>query len=203
MIGFLESLLMIGIRRTAWICWLSLLALDVRTAAAQVNQEYDLKAAYLYRFTQYVEWPKDAAGADNTFVIGVVGQDPFPSQLDRIAKAKKVQNKQIIIRRFASAKDYQPCHILFVSAFAAKDSDEKSAEQRLSTLLPKTKGTPVLLVSDAPGLASKGAVINFFVDQQENRIKLEVNREAEKQAGLRISSELLELGVVKIVGTTR
>src|SRR5438128_563955 len=83
-----------------------LLAAGGQRAVAQdepINQEYRLKATYLYHFGQYVEWPdKTVAGDGKTFVIGVVGEDPFGQMLDAIAASKMIQNKKIVIRRFAS-----------------------------------------------------------------------------------------------------
>src|SRR2546423_15048807 len=94
-----------------------LLATGGQRAAAQdesINREYQLKATYLYHFGQYVEWPGTAAAGDGkAFVIGVVGEDPFGQVLDTIAASKTIQAKKIAVRRFASVKDYTPCHILF------------------------------------------------------------------------------------------
>lgn len=176
-----------------------LLALRGSAAVAEeIDREYELKAAYLYNFGRYVEWPKNAIpGNDDTFVIGVIGRDPFGRILDGIAEAKTIQDKKIVIRRFASAKDYQPCHILFVAAGADDGADEKTVEDRMNAVTTKTKGTPVLLVGDTTGLAQKGALINFFID--DNKIKLEINPSAATRAGVKISSKLLGLSVVKIV----
>jgi YfiR/HmsC-like len=166
--------------------------------AQQIDREYDLKAAYLYNFGKFVDWPKNAIpGNDDTFVIGVIGRDPFGRILDAIAQAKTIQDKKIVIRRFASAKDYQPCHILFVAAEADDGADEKTVEDRMKAATAKTKGAPVLLVGDTPGLAQKGALISFFID--DNKVKLEINSSAATGAGLKISSNLLKLSVVKIV----
>lgn len=186
---------------------LSLLAIGGGDGVAQqvvvIDREYEIKAAYLYQFARYVEWPKNAVpGDDMTFVIGVLGQDPFGNHLDRIATAKTIQGRKIVIRRFASAKDYRPCHILFVASGSTATGDEKSAADRLTAALAAIAGSPVLLVSDSAGFASKGTVINFLVDPQQNQIKLEINRDSERRAGLKISSQLLGLeksGVVKIV----
>ena len=183
---------------------LTLLTAGGRSGIAQtINREQEIKVAYLYQFAKYVEWPKNAVPDDDQFfVIGVLGKDPFGGHLDRLAETKTVQDRKIVLRRFDSAKDYQPCHILFISALPVPTSEEKTADQRLKAAVEKTKGTPVLLVGDTPGFAEKGVVINFLVDAQENRIKLEINRDAERRAGLKISAQLLALersGVVRIL----
>lgn len=168
-----------------------------------IDREFELKAAYLYQFARYVEWPKNIVPDDDTtFVIGVLGKDPFGSHLERIAAAKTVQGRKIVVRRFDSAKDYQPCHILFVASGSTETGNERTPAERLAAALTATGGGAVLVVSESASFARKGAVINFLVDPQENRIKLEVNRDAERRAGLKISSQLLGLeksGVVKIV----
>jgi hypothetical protein len=164
------------------------------------DQEYQLKAAYLYNFGRYIDWPKKgAAGDDRTFIIGVLGQDPFGPHLDAIAAGRMIQNKKVVVRRFASAKDYQPCHILFVSGQAAENAEEKTVEARMKAAVLKTKGAPVLLVSDVSGFAQKGMTIAFNVSAEENQLKLEINQSGAERAGLKIRAALLGLKVVTIV----
>src|SRR5262249_15200341 len=101
-----------------------------------------------------------------------------------------------VIHRFKSMADYKPCHILFISR-AATDGKE-SPDDRLAEAVRKLKNAPVLLVSDTEGHAGKGAIIDLFIE--DNRVKFEVNPAVAKQAGLQISSKLLQLG--KIVSKT-
>src|SRR5262245_52752708 len=165
-----------------------------------IDREYEIKAVYLWHFARYVEWPESKKN-EKEFVIGVLGKDPLEPYLSRIAASKTVGEKKIVIRRFDSVEDYKPCQILFIASAPAKGRNETAAE-RLKAVLAKTKGSPVLIVTDTPGLARKGAAISFLVDRQENRIKLEINPEAAKRAGLKVSSRLLALqdsGVVKVV----
>lgn len=180
------------------------LAFSPVPAAAQdvLNREYEIKAAYLWHFGRYVDWPETAEKAEEPFVIGVLGKDPFEPFLSRIAESKTVQGRKIIVRRFESANDYKPCHILFISSSSAVQGKAEKALERLQAALEKTKGSPVLVVSDSPGFARKGAAINFLVDREENRVKLEINMDAVKRAGLKVSARLLglqESGVVKLV----
>jgi hypothetical protein len=180
-----------------------LVALPARLHAQEevIDREFELKAAYLYNFGRYVEWPHKAA-TDVPFVIGILGKDPFGTQLDRIAAQRTILGRKISILRFNSAKDTKPCQILFVASRPAKASDEDTPAERLRAALEVLKDQPVLVVADTPGLARKGAAITFLVDLDENRIKLEINLEAVKRRGLKISSRLLALkdtGVVKLV----
>ncbi len=163
-------------------------------AAAQIviNREYRLKAAFLYNFGRYVHWPP-AAG--NQYVIGVLGKDPFGDALREIEKVGTVEGKKIVVHRFNSIADYVPCQTLFISRLAS--DGKEPVGNRLQAALAKTAGAPVLLVGESPGLATQGAMVNFLV--QGNIVKMEINRKAAEDAGLKISSELLGLKSVTIV----
>lgn len=182
--------------RTAHIIGLSLaafvLALSDRDSAAQepVSREYEIKAVYLYHFCRYVEWPKDAVpGDDSAFIVGVLGPDLFGDHLKRLSD-QTVNKKKIIVQRFASIDDFKPCHIVFIAP-------DDMAEQRLAALRAKTKDTPVLLVGNTPGFVRKGAVFNFFIEQ--NTVKFEINPDAARRAGLKINAQLYQLPQAKVV----
>jgi hypothetical protein len=156
---------------------------------AAANREYAIKAAYLYQFGRYVQWPADAYPSEITpLVIGVLGTDPFGGVLDEIARTKQIDRRPIVVRHFASMKEYTPCNILFVTASAG--AEETAAA------IKKTRHDPVLLVGEEPGFAEQGGMINFFLD--ENRIRFEINAEIARQHQLKISSKLLHLA--KLVG---
>ena len=160
-------------------------------AAQPAAGEYEVKAAFLYNFARYIEWPEEAVpDAEDTFVIGVLGEDPFGPILDRIAKSKTVDGRKIAVRRFATVEDYTPCHILFVSS---------SETDRLATVLARLAESHVLVVGDTPGSARQGVIINFVIEQ--SKVRLEINPGAAERAGLKISSKLLRLAT--IVGDTR
>jgi hypothetical protein len=174
----------------------SLASVPAQPAGAQppaLANEYTLKAAFLYNFGRYVQWPAGALGeASDPFVIGVVGEDSFAGELDKIAAKRTIQERRISVRRFASVEDYrQPCHILFVSR--SLTGDEQAA------LLAKTEGKPVFVVGETPGLAERGATANFFVDG--DHIRFELNVDAARRAQLRMDAKLLSLG--KPVGARR
>lgn len=171
------------------------LSCGVRPIGAQpddnesVSREYAIKAAYLYQFARYVQWPASAFSSDTSpVVIGVLGTDPFGTVLDEISRTKQIDGRAIVIRRFASLSDYTPCHILFVGASI-------SADQKIAAI-QKLHRSPVLLVGEEPGFAEQGGTVNFYME--ENRIRFEINAEVAKQQQLRISSKLLSLA--KIVG---
>lgn len=164
----------------------------VRDARAQLeeselNREYAIKAAYLYQFGRYVQWPAESfADNQSPLVIGLLGPDPFGGILNEISRTKRLEGRPIVVRQFASMADYTPCHILFVNAVVTPE--EKTAA------IQHTRGKPVLLVGEEPGFAERGGTINFFLE--ENRIRFEINTEVARQNQLKISSKLLSLAKI-------
>lgn len=165
------------------------LACFARPDDPPIYEEYQVKAAYLYRIAQYVTWPKSATEGDK-FIIGILGPDPFDRYLNDVAARKKIDDKPIVIRQFRTAADYKPCHILFVSA---GESKEDPPDKRLADVLKVAKeDDPVLVVAESEGMATKGAALNFYLE--ERKPKFEVNPPAAKRRGLRLDAKLLQLG---------
>jgi hypothetical protein len=151
------------------------------------NREYRIKAAYLYQFGRYVEWPAKAfANANAPFVIGVLGQDPVTADLEQIARIKKVQDRPIVIRRFASAADVRPCNILYVPAAVSPEVQ--------SELIRQTAGQAILLVGDSSDFLDRGGIVQFSVE--ENSIRVAIARKAADREGLKISAKLLQVARV-------
>ena len=132
-----------------------------------------------------------------------MGKDPFiengVNQLERAVADEKRKGIQIAVRRFNSARDYQPCHILFVSSVAAENSDEKTVSERMKAAQDATAGGNVLLVGESAGLARQGAVANLLFQRDTNLIRLEINPDAAARAGLKLAPDLLRLKLVQIV----
>jgi hypothetical protein len=155
-------------------------AVDGRT---QGPSEYEVKAAYLYGFGRFVEWPASAPAASGTaFVLCVLGADPFGRAIDEVAANAVMKEKPVRIQRISQLDDSEPCHILFISG---------SEEVRLATLLERLNYRAVLTVSDAPQFAQRGGMIGFSVES--NRVRFTVNLGAAKDAGLTLNSELLRV----------
>lgn len=155
-------------------------------AAEPAPTEYEIKAAFIYNFAKYVEWP-ESNGPDSgeAFIIGVLGEDPFGPLLDQLARSKTVGDKPIVVRRFDSFADYTPCHILFVAA---------SERDRLPAILEKLADSPVLVIGDTPGFARRGVAVNFVIEH--SKVRFEINPAAAARAGLKISSKLLRLAKI-------
>jgi hypothetical protein len=152
-----------------------------------VNREYRIKAAYLYQFSRYVEWPASAfSTAESAFVIGVMGQDPIITDLEQIARLKKVGDRALEIRRFSSAADVRTCNILYIPAnVSAKTQAE---------LVRGLAGRGILLVGDDAGFIDRGGCMQFAVE--ENTIRLAIARKAAEREGLKVSSKLLQVARV-------
>jgi hypothetical protein len=184
--------------RMAGMLGLSLVLLSLYVAMGQppeendVQQEYNIKLAYLCNFGAYVTWPADShsLGSD-VWIIGVLGDDPFHGELDQIAASRReIRGRRIVARHFASLSNYQPCHILFVVKTVPPDQQEAAVR----TL----RGQRVLLVGEIAGFAVRGGCINFYREQEN--VRFEVNRDAVRGQELQISSKLLTLA--KIVEPT-
>jgi hypothetical protein len=155
--------------------------------SADINREYAIKAAYLYQFGRYVQWPDKAfASPEAPFVIGVLGQHPVVSDLEQIAQLKKIQDRPIHIRRFSSANDVGPCHILFVAG-SLPPKEQSEAIARLS-------GQNALFVGEAGGFFDWGGAVRFSVE--ENKVRIHIARKAAEHEGLTISAKLLQVAHV-------
>jgi len=148
--------------------------------------EYRVKAAFLYKFAKFIDWPADALGpADATFDLCVIGDDPFGKLLDQTVAGKRVSDHPVAVRRIASLDGSDGCRVLFISA---------SERERLSRLLPPLRHPPVLTVGDVEGFAESGGMVNLKLEAR--RVRLQINPGVAKRAGLKIDAELLSLAEV-------
>jgi hypothetical protein len=156
-------------------------------ASAKVADEYEVKAAFLVRFAEYVEWPSDASQAPGQPLnVCVLGNDPFGRVLDAaIAELSRPDRPLQAHRVPNAARAAELCHLLFIDHYGAY------AIRRDLALL---RGAPVLTVGDAASFVQEGGVIAFRIEQ--DRVRLTVNLAAAQRAGLRISSRLLSIAHV-------
>ena len=170
---------------------LLLLLLGPKSFAAQPALEYDIKAAMVFNFAQFTEWPLEAFATTNApFVIGILGADPFGRTLDDLVRNEHVHGHPMQVRRLRSLQESTHCHILFVS---------RSEERNWSRIRGYLDHAPVLTVSDMPDFASRGGMICLLMDQQ--KVRFRINTEAAGQADLKLSSKLLRLA--EILPTTK
>jgi hypothetical protein len=152
-----------------------------------VSREYAMKAAFIYKFTKFIEWSPETFSDDrDPLILAVIGRDPFGKAID-VLHGRNVKGRKILVKRITSTEDIDKSHILFIS---------RSEKKRLPALLQKTRDLCVLTIGDMEEFSVYGGIINFFM--VENTIRFEINVAAARQAGLNISSNLLTLA--KITG---
>jgi hypothetical protein len=156
--------------------------------AQDALSEYQVKAAYLFNFLKFVEWPDDSfADSLAPIVIGVVGEDPFGSALPQVTIGKTVQGRDLVIRKYHTGEGVRGAHILFISP---------SEKKRLPMILSSLRGSSVLTVADTEGFLDAGGMIQFL--NENDRVRFAINVEATSRANLKMSSKLLSLA--KVVG---
>lgn len=176
------------IRRSTGIL-LCLLALAPAGAKAQ-SKEYQVKAAFLFNFAQFVQWPDTVfASSDSPFCIGILGDDPFGKALDETIRGETIQGHKMTIQRARQVIDLKNCQIIFVS---------KSEKSKVPEILAAVGSRPVLTVGDVPGFARNGGGINFFLEG--GKVRFEINSDATKTSGLRFDPQLLSLGRIVATG---
>ncbi len=170
----LACLLGIGL---LWTClpWM------IPAVAAAPPTEAQVKAVFLFNFSQFVDWPEEAfATADAPLVIGVLGEDPFGADLDQVVHGESVRGHPLVVRRFTDAAQIDTCHILFIS-----HSEQHQLEQILKHLGERS----VLTVGDGEGFERRGVMIRLVTER--NRVRMRINLQAAVAAGLTLSSKLL------------
>ena len=145
--------------------------------------EYEVKAAFMYNFLKFTEWPHGAL--DGTVNLCILGDDPFGNVLDSI-EGKGVGPRKVEVYRYSSLKEVGKCHVMFISP---------SEKWRLDGILRASAGSGILTVGDTEGYAKKGVIINFFMEN--NRVRFEINLDAARRSGLRVNPHLL--GLARIV----
>jgi hypothetical protein len=158
-------------------------------AAAQSASEYQVKAAFLFNFAKFVEWPADAfSTADAPLQVCVLGQDPFGGDFEQMIEDKTVSGHRLEIAHPEGVPQARACQVLFIAS---------SEKQKAREILRGLAGVSVLTVGDTPGFAKMGGVINFVLD--ENRVRFEINVKAAERAHLKLSARLLT--VAKLIVT--
>lgn len=154
--------------------------------------EYQVKAAYLYNFGRFIEWPARAAvGANNPFAICVLGQDPFGPALNATLAGATINGKSVVARNIPDPAEAADCRILFICA---------SEGDRLKQILVTVKDASVLTVSDLPEFSRSGGMVQFTT--VGSHVRFEVNLAPAERAGLVLSSDLLKVAVNVIRGGT-
>lgn len=167
------------------IACLSLLLLAKAGAQESQPSEYQIKAAFLFNFAKFVEWPPTSFADENSpLVIGILGDNPFSGDLERTIQNKTINHHSLVIKQFHSLAEARNCQMLFISA---------SEKKRFADIFGGLRGTSVLTVSETDGFTEAGGMINFILENK--KIRFQINDEAAKAARLKISSKLLSVAV--------
>lgn len=151
-----------------------------------VAGEYQIKAVFLFNFVQFATWPDAPSTVPaGPIVIGVLGDDPFGAVLDEAVRQELIDDRPLEVRRFAAVDEIDICHVLFIS---------RSESRQIASILTALNHRPILTVGDFFGFASQGGMIRLVNDQ--NRIRLRINRAAAQRAGLTLSSNLLRAATI-------
>jgi YfiR/HmsC-like len=175
-----------GRRRLAVLLAWCLLAGSRLFAQQEKPSEYQVKAAYLYNFGKFVQWPsKPMASSDadsGPFAICVIGKGPMGQALAAIVEGEKLDGKTVTARTLERMEEASSCRILYIAA------SEEPHVKRISAWM---EGKPVLTVSDIPKFTQYGGMIEFVIE--EDKVRFDVNRTASEKAGLTLSSQLLKV----------
>lgn len=145
------------------------------------SREFQIKAAFLYNFAQFVDWPPASfQTAESPLIIAVLGLDPFGSFLDDLVRGERANGRPLMVQRYRTVEELGQCHVLFVSG---------SEGRHLDRIVARLSGQSVLTVCDWEAYARQGAIVWFVMER--NRVRLRINLDAAKEAGLTISSKLL------------
>jgi hypothetical protein len=160
----------------------ALASVDGVNAQGPPRSEFEIKAAYLYTFGRFVEWPQRPSRGDADFTICVLGTDPFGAALDTTLADGVMHGRKAVAKRIVTPQDANACHILFISA---------SEERRLTAIVQSLNQADILTVSDIPQFAVRGGMIQFVTTG--SRVRFEINLPTARGAGLTMSSELLRV----------
>ena len=153
------------------------------TAPSETPTEYQVKAAFLYNFAKFVEWPDQP---NPSVQLCTVGDDPFGNILEETVKGKTLNGHPIAVKRFKAGENARGCQIAFIGV----------PERETRPVLDMLQGASTLTVGESPNFAKEGGIINFVLEG--NKVRFEINVAAAQQARLKISSKLLSLA--RIVG---
>jgi hypothetical protein len=171
----LVPLLLVLLFNAPWVC-------------AQDNSpsEYQLKAAFLFSFAKFVDWPPDSfASPQAPFSICILGADPFGQVIDDVLRDKTIGDHPVVVKRTNEPAEVRHCQIVFISS---------SESRRLPEILSSLQGASVLIVGDTDHFADSGGTIGLMLEQ--NHIRFAINTVAAESAGLKISSKLLALAKI-------
>ncbi|MBN2271349.1 MAG: YfiR family protein [Sedimentisphaerales bacterium] len=190
-------------QRTAFCTIITALVMTITPclrAETESSQEYKVKAAFLYNFINFVDWPKEKMGEPNEpILLGIIGKDPFANAFEPV-KNKQIKNRKVVVKRLKSVAELKKlgpsaedelarlidaakkCHLVFVCS---------SEQECLKDILSPLKDLPILTVADTKDFLQAGGIVNFVMI--DNKVRFEISDAAAKLARLKLRSQLLRL----------
>lgn len=170
--------------------WLCLLLIAWPVHGLEPGPEHEIKAAYIYNFLKFVQWPEDQfMDPASPFRICIQGGNSFSESIDELQR-RRVADRELVIVQLAPDADVQECHVIVIG---------QAPQAQVEHVLQRVRLYPVLTVSDVEGFATRGGIIGFV--SIDERVHLEINLNAARAAGLKISAKLLELANIVECGT--
>lgn len=162
-----------------------LFILFIAVFTTSYGQKEKYQSLFIYNFTKYIKWPD--AYNNGKFVIGVIGNSNIYEALTSMASSKKKTATGLVIevKKYGAVGDIDECNILFVSENIAGD---------LGQIVGNTSSKPILIITDSPGMATQGSVINFV--EKDGKIKFELNESRASEQGLIVSGSLTSLAII-------
>lgn len=163
---------------------------------SDLNREYQIKAAFLYNFMQFVDWPEEKVSDTNDpIILGIIGDDPFGDAFKPI-ESKRIKGKKSLIKRFEGIEKLKKsddkgqskielirqCHLLFICS---------SEKENLKDVINLVSGYDILTVGETPNMLESGGIVNFLLD--ENKVRFEINLSTARRENIKIRSQLLRL----------
>ena len=153
------------------------------TAEAPAAAEYQLKAAFVYNFAKFIEWPPSSfPTASSPFVIGVTGRTALTTALETAVTNRKINGRAIVIKAVETIEATRGTHLLFVAA---------SEDKRLREFVPVLSPAQILTIGESEAFAKEGGIINFVLEG--DKCRFDINVDAAERAQLKISAQLLKL----------
>jgi uncharacterized protein DUF4154 len=150
------------------------------------TREYQIKAAFIFNFTQFVEWPPQCFPAEKSpAIIGILGTDPFGKYLEETVSGESINNHPLLIKHFNTVDEITNCHVLFIGM---------TDKNKIKPIIEKLKGKNVLTISEANGFPKLGGMIRIYT--KSDKINIQINLEATKGEDLVVSSKLLKIAEI-------
>ena len=185
-----RSSVVCGARSPRWLRAIGLGALALmasvlgRATSAGAAREYSVKAAFLYNFTKFIDWPEGSfARGDDPFTIAIFGDDPFEGELNKAVKGRRIAGRPIVVRPCRAVAEAITAQMIFVA------SDDASTRE----LLARVGNRPIVTVGESERFVREGGTIGFVFDEGDERVRFAINMTVADRARLRVNAQLQKL----------